>query len=185
MVARLVTGLTMMTLLKVAFRYLVIGPFTPAVVFLFAIVDAAMTIVMTPWVSMGRPLPARRAIYRRALLVAAVSTVVLALVNTALQVPSVAATSTDTLEVILRLALDAFPRSFFPSPVGPNLIGGLVVVLIASATGWAWMKLRLPAAGAGGRGRPGGPARATGGARRAGAGRAGRASSASAGRRRP
>ena len=167
MFARLVTGLALMTLIKVGIRYTLIGAFTPPAVLLFSIIDAAMTIVMTPWASMGRPLAPRNRALPRALLVATVSSLVLALVNTALQAPNIYYGSLDLIEAVLRLALEAFPRSFFINP-----IGGIVVILISTAVGWAWMQLRLPKGS--GRGGPGGAARGGGGARRAQGGRAGR-----------
>ncbi|HEY3110572.1 MAG TPA: hypothetical protein VGL23_17570 [Chloroflexota bacterium] len=179
MSARLATGLALLAITKIAFRYALIGAFTPVLVQVFSIVDAAAIVILTPWASMGRPLPRRNRIYRRALLVAFVSTLVLALVNLLLQVPLIYYGSTDTLEALLRILFEALPRSFFISP-----LGGLAVMLLASAVGWAWLKLRLPrTGGAGGRARPGGSARAGVGARTAAGGRGGRAPSAPGGRR--
>src|SRR5205823_7258511 len=137
-ISRLAIGLSLMALAKVAFRYTLIGPLTPAVVLLFSIVDAAMIVVLTPWASMGRPRPPRSRIYRRALFVAFVSTLVLALVNLLLQVPLIYYGSADALEAVLRILFEALPRSFFISP-----LGGLAVMLVASAVGWGWLKLRL------------------------------------------
>jgi hypothetical protein len=177
MLARLLTGLALVTVIKIAVRYVAIGPFTPPAVLLFSIVDAATTVVLTPWASMGRPLPARNRAFRRALVVAFVSTLWLALVNLGLQAPGIYGGSMDGLEALLRIGLTAFPRSFFINP-----IGGLFVMLIAAAAGWAWLKFRLPRARA--RAGPAGPARAGAGAGRAAAGRGGRAASAPGDRRR-
>jgi hypothetical protein len=179
MAARLATVLALLALAKIAFRYLVLGAFTPQHVVFFTIVDAAAIVILTPWASMGRPLPRRNRVYRRALLVAFVSTLVLALVNLLLQVPLIYYGSIDALEALLRILFVALPRSFFISP-----LGGLAVMLLASAVGWAWLKLRLPrTGGAGGRAGPGGSARAGVGARTAAGGREGRAPSAPGGRR--
>jgi hypothetical protein len=178
MAARLATSLALLAFTKIAFRYALIGAFTPALVQVFSIVDAAAIVILTPWASMGRP-PPRKRLYRRALLVALVSTLVLALVNLLLQVPLIYYGSTDTLEALLRILFEALPRSFFINP-----LGGLAVMLLASAVGWGWLKLRLPrTGGAGGRARPGGSARAGVGARTAAGGRGGRAPSAPGGRR--
>src|SRR3989442_12505848 len=95
MAARLVTGLALLALAKIAFRYALIGAFTPVLVQIFSIVDAAAIVILTPWASMGRPLPPRKRIYRRALLVAFVSTLPLALVNRLLQVPLISHGSTQ------------------------------------------------------------------------------------------
>src|SRR5919202_4294152 len=99
--ARLATGLVLMSVMKIAFRYTLIGAFTPAVVLFFSILDAAMVVVMTPWASMGRP-PPRRGLYRRALFVALVSTLVLAFVNLLLQLPLIYYGSADAPEGTLR-----------------------------------------------------------------------------------
>ena len=94
-------------------------------------------------------------------------------------VPLIYYGSSDTLEALLRIVLEALPRSFFINP-----LGGLAVMLLASAVGWGWLKLRLPkSGGAGGRARPGGSARAGAGARTAAGGRGGRSPSAPGGRR--
>jgi hypothetical protein len=185
MVARLVTGLALVALFKIVVRYTLIGTFTPAVVLLFAIVDTAMILVMVPWASMGRPLPVRGRALLRALLVAFASTLVLALVNTMLQIPQIYGKSADLFEVVFRIGFEAFPGSFFPSPLGgSNLFGGLLVALIATLVGWVWMSLRLPKASRpAARAGPGGPARVRGGARPAAGGRTGRAPSPQGGRR--
>src|SRR5690349_7249781 len=177
MVARLATGLVLLGVVKLVVGWAVIGALTPPAIQLFTIVDAAMTVVLTPWAAMGLPLPKRRNIYRRALLVAAVSTFVLALVNLLLQVPGVYGAALDLTEALLMIVLVALPRSFFVNP-----IGGLLVMLLASGVGWAWLKLRLPRAAAG-RARPAGSARAGAAAGTGGAGRAGRARPAPGGRR--
>ena len=177
MLARLATGLTLLAATKILVRYIFIGPLTPPIVLAFSIVDAAMTIMLTPWAAMGQPLPRRRRIYRRALLVAAASTLALALVNLLLQVPGVYGGAIDLPEALLLIALVALPRSFFINP-----IGGLVVMLLASGVGWAWLKLRLPRAAAG-RARPASSARAGAAAGTGGAGRAARARPAPGGRR--
>src|SRR5690242_4452623 len=101
MLARLATGLTLMAATKILVRYIFIGPLTPPIVLAFTIVDAAMTVVLTPWAAMGTPLPRRKNIFRRALLVAAVSTLVLALVNLLLQVPGVYGGAIDLAEALL------------------------------------------------------------------------------------
>jgi hypothetical protein len=176
MLSRLLTGLALVAAIKIAVWWKGIGAFTPPAVLLFSIVDAATTIVMTPWASMGRPLPPRNRALRRALFVAFVSTLSLALVNLGLQAPGIYNGAMDGAEALLLLVFIALPRSFFINP-----IGGLIVMLIASAAGWAWLRIRLPRA----RGRTGrgGPARAGAGAGTAAAGRGGRATSAPGGRR--
>jgi hypothetical protein len=129
-----------MAVFKIVFRFTMIGAFTPAVVLLYTIIDAAAAIVITPWVSMGRPLPSRESSMRRAATVAGLMLLSVGIVNTLLQVQLIMAQSSGDLVLsALRVALEGVPQSFLLGPIGAVFLWGL-----ATAIGWAWVKLRLP-----------------------------------------
>src|SRR5438132_3516406 len=116
---RLLIVIGLMAVFKIVFRYTLIGAFTPAVVLLYTIIDAAAAVVITPWVSMGRPLATRETALRRAGLVAAAILVSVGVVNTILQVPLlVAQSSGDVMLASLRVLLEGVPQSFLLGPIG-------------------------------------------------------------------
>src|SRR5438552_781564 len=137
---RLLLAIGVMAAFKIVFRFTMIGAFTPAVVLLYTIIDAAAAIVITPWAAMGRPLPTRGPSMRRPGVLAAVILLAIGVVNTLLQIPLIAAQSSgDAVLTALRVLLEAVPQSFLLGPIGAVFLWGL-----ATAIGFVWMRLRLP-----------------------------------------
>ena len=132
-----------MLVLKIVFRVLLVGAFTPTVITLFTIVDSAMVMLATPWASLGVPRPERSRALRRVLGVSITLLFFCGLVNLMLQLPLLAASSSDTVLLVIRIFIEAIPQSVLNGPaLGP--VWAVFVWLIAAGVGYGWLMVRLP-----------------------------------------
>jgi hypothetical protein len=136
---RLALVLGGMLALKVAARLFLIGAFTDAAIQFFAIVDAVVILVASPWTA-SSPKPVRAAIRQRAVKTTAFLTVGLWIMNLALQFPLLLNRSGDFLEAVLRLFATGLSNAVLAGP-----IGALAIWLLATAVTWVWLLLRTPA----------------------------------------
>ena len=137
--SRLAIVLGAMFALKLVARFTLIGAFTDGAIQFFAIVDAVVILIASPWVAAGPPQPTRATAHSRALRTALVLVLGLWAMNLALQFPLMMARSSDALEAVLRLLTAGVGNAVLAGP-----IGAVVLFVLASALGWGWLMLRLP-----------------------------------------
>jgi hypothetical protein len=91
------------------------------------------------------PRPERSRALRRATGVSITLLFFCGLVNLLLQLPLLAASSSDAVLLVIRIFIEAIPQSVLNGPgLGP--VWALLVWLVAAGAGYGWLMLRLPAA---------------------------------------
>jgi hypothetical protein len=139
-VGRLAIVLVAMLALKLIARFTLIGAFTDAAIQFFAIVDAVVIVLGSPWAASGAPKPTRALARSRALKTAVTLTFGFWAMNVALQFPLMLNRSSDALEAVLRLLSAGLSNAVLAGPVG-----AVALVLLGTAIAWVWLLLRTPA----------------------------------------
>ena len=154
---RLVISLFALLIVKGVIAFGLAGSFTETLVFILTLVDMAAVFVLGPWVALGRPVPPRSGMVKRAFVAGALTTWGLALTNVVPQIPMIVRLYDFSIfGTIVGMLLLAIPRSTIFGAIMvcsagplPAWIGGVPVWLISSAVNCGMLSLLIARAGCG------------------------------------